>query len=859
VQIVEALYQLESRRLRDGPDAGLFRAAALSSARLMEALSPDVMESGDRIAAYGLAFLAAAGTVGPDRAPIREEAELAKAMGFSSYAARLVRRHPEQFADSYGRMLSASLSADLPAIHDLLTASPPEAGIVLAARTYRRLGLVPGARQAASLLLKSNPALFFTLPGDILPENPEIIQQLAARTLDRIFTELSIEPGPAEAGGIVPLERFTKELSVEIGRKWPENAVLLIDRGRVASVFESVYARALLMQLEHLTAKEAAKRTAALVDQTAEGSPAHPLALFMQAVLRHRAGKTGPAAETASALISRPDASLFLCDRAWQILDDPVAWHSLGPEMIRQVNGSPGHRFVLAGVLENLGQIDDAEKRLRKAAEALPPATDIYRALCRLTGSATPLEAAVTENPRSVWLQAAAGQYWAEKTGPAALEKALAHFREAGRLEPGNPLWGRKSAAVLLRMGKREAAAGILEALADGKERSNSQGRAADRMALANLYLDMNHPEKALALVKPEQDLKLAETMVIAARAYQIGGQYGRALAAFGEVVKRYPSTPAVLSAAAAFNWGVGRYHQAAELIARGRAVAGPLCNWYIEDFRQVFASAPTPKVTAAVDALKNTGAGPRELECLALDLRDAGRLEAALFVLDGIKFPTARQQTAAAATVARITLRWKGAAAAAEAIARRFDGSGTFSAAEVLLQLGLYPQALAAVGNPEDYPQPLAERAWLIRTLAWLGSDRKPAHLEEETLEHYRGSWLQQKTARVTGVLSRDPVHAAGRFLTGMITVDEMMAWATTSEMKCRFAYYAGFSERLKKRYRRAADWYAACLAAGKPDIAEYRWAEEELTGWALTGTAHRHRSLAEDQSYLWGKGSGK
>ena len=74
-----------------------------------------------------------------------------------------------------------------------------------------------------------------------------------------------------------------------------------------------------------------------------------------------------------------------------------------------------------------------------------------------------------------------------------------------------------------------------------------------------------------------------------------------------------------------------------------------------------------------------------------------------------------------------------------------------------------------------------MSERAWLIRTLAWIGSDRQPAQLEKEILEHYSGIWLDRKLARVTGVLSQDPHHAAGRYLLKMISVDEMMAWATT------------------------------------------------------------------------------
>jgi hypothetical protein len=405
-------------------------------------------------------------------------------------------------------------------------------------------------------------------------------------------------------------------------------------------------------------------------------------------------------------------------------------------------------------------------------------------------------------------------------------------------------------------MGDNEAADTLLEGLAAGKGAGDGRSPAEDRLRLAHLYLAMSRVDNALALIKPELNAGRPEAMALAARAYEIDGQYGRALAAFREVVKRYPSMPSVLSAAAAFNWRVGRYQQAAGIIARGRPVAGPRSRWYIVDFRRVFASAPAAKARAAVDALKDSGAGPRELEELAFDLRDAGRDDLALTVLAEIDYPTARQQDAAADAAARITLRWKGPEAAAERIAGRHTGTGELSTAEALFQLGLYARALEAVGDPKGYPKPLAERAWLIRTLAWIGSDRKPARLEEEITEHYRGSWLQQKAARVTGVLSRDPFHAAGRFLMGMIPVDEMMAWATTPVLRCRFAYYAGFAERMKKRYPRAADWYAACRAAGEPEVAEYRWAGEELSTWARTGTAHRHRTLAEDQSFLWGKG---
>ncbi|MGD8369264.1 MAG: hypothetical protein PVG78_16620 [Desulfobacterales bacterium] len=857
-KVIDALYRLEARRRENGPNRGLFRAAALASARLIESLSPDVMGAGDRFAAYGLAFLAAAGTGGDDQGRVRAETELANAMGYSAHAARLAKDHPEQFAEPYGRMLAACLGADLPAMKTLLGTSPSSGAVLLAARTYRRLGLLPRARQTASSLLRSNPNGLPALPDDIVPEDPGKVEQLAAGVMSRLFSDFSIPKGPGEAGGFLPPMQFAKELAAGVGRRWSEDAGLLIDRSRTVSAIESVYARLLLMQVQPSRAPEEAIKRALTVFENGKGTASvHPLTLFMRAALRQRTGEFGPAAETAAALISRPDAPLFLCKRAWQLLDDPADRRALGPDMTRHIDGSPVHRIVLAGVLEDLWQIDDAEKRLREAAELLLPDPGIYRALCRLTGSPAPLEAALVENPDAVWLLSAAGQYWAEKDTPAALEKSLGYVQAAGRLEPGNPMWDRESAALLHRMGEDEAAGAILQDLASGKTRRDPKERTDDDSKLAQLYLAINRPEKALALIRPELDAGQAEAMILAARAYEIDGQYGRALAAIQDVVNRYPSAPFVLSSAAAFNWRVGRYQQAADLIARGRSAAGPSFRWYRDDFRQAFSSAPAAKVEAAFDALKKSGAGPRELEHLAVDLRDAGRDDLALLLLEKIDYPTPRQRAAAAATAARITLRWKGPEAAAEWIVGRHGGSGKLAVAEALIRLGLYGRALGAVGNPKDYPDPLTERAWLIRTLAWVASDRQPGHLEEEILQHYRGSWLQRKTARVTGVLSRDPYHAAGRFLTGMITVDEMMAWATTSDLRCRFAYFAGFAERLNRRYRPAADWYAACLAAGKPEIVEYRWAEEELSRWALTGTAHRHRTLAEDQSFLWEKGT--
>ena len=85
----------------------------------------------------------------------------------------------------------------------------------------------------------------------------------------------------------------------------------------------------------------------------------------------------------------------------------------------------------------------------------------------------------------------------------------------------------------------------------------------------------MKRDEKALALIQPELTAMQDEAMVLAARAYEIGGQFGKALAAFGQAVRRYPSRLPVLSSAAAFNWRMGRYRQAADLIARGRSITG--------------------------------------------------------------------------------------------------------------------------------------------------------------------------------------------------------------------------------------------------------------------------------------------
>jgi len=151
-------------------------------------------------------------------------------------------------------------------------------------------------------------------------------------------------------------------------------------------------------------------------------------------------------------------------------------------------------------------------------------------------------------------------------------------------------------------------------------------------------------------------------------------------------------------------------------------------------------------------------------------------------------------------------------------------------------------------MGDVSVYPKMQRERVRFIYLAAWLNSGRTAAGLDPEILRHYQGNWLQRKKAQVTGHISPDPDHLAGRFLLGMISPSEFLENIDSPSLRCQYPYVIGLSMRAIGGFPQAAAWYQLSRESLKKNRVEFHWATNEMYWWAHMGTVNRNRALDRD-----------
>jgi len=106
------------------------------------------------------------------------------------------------------------------------------------------------------------------------------------------------------------------------------------------------------------------------------------------------------------------------------------------------------------------------------------------------------------------------------------------------------------------------------------------------------------------------------------------------------------------------------------------------------------------------------------------------------------------------------------------------------------------------------------------MRAAAWLHSRRASAAQRETLLAHYRGAGDMY-------------YHRIGRYLVGLSSRDDILAFARTPQIQCEVFYYLGLMAQTDGRIVDAARWYEMVLETGMPNNSEYRWAADQLTLW--------------------------
>jgi tetratricopeptide (TPR) repeat protein len=852
--IASGLIRLEELWHKQGPDPKVLRAAVRGYALLPLALAPDRMDYSDEFAAHGLAFLALAKHMNVSLPLAAEEALLALNMGYTAHATALLQGLPGKSADATTEMIIAYVRQDLLALRAQQDPGARILGYFLLARLYREMGLYEEAELVATELLYRFPGLY--------PPVVEIIHsgELGAAKILTAFYPLHIlgyvqgkvirESWEKEEtwGGrlkalaatlnfeVVPLGRFESLLDRWHPMAGVGDGGFLIDEARIRNMFRALYSGALWLRFNLLIDRWAVLDQAeAFAEELARTDGEHPLMASMMAKVYAERGRRPEADQLCAKVIGHPQVSGRLAAAAFFLVDDQLARLGLAAAVAQKVDGRPDYLFQMGSIFQQLWNYDLAERFYTLGLERNPHRYSAYSSLAAVSGSDTPLQAALKSNPHSFQLQEQAGDHFAKEKDPTAKEEALRCYSLALEQVPTNKSLPLKKAKVLRQLHRYEEAIAVYQQwLKDyGK---NDLSTVWCKASMAKTYLEMGKPDQALEVVADQADSYQAGAMMVAARAYEEVGRLREAEDLYRKAVGRYPTADHVLAGSAAFWWRQDRPKEAAALISQGRKSAGSFSPWYFDDFLEALADSPAERVLTAMDFLVKGGATSWEVSSLAFRLLWKERPELAYQVMEKAPVGGDMQKLEKQVDLYKVLQAWKGEEAALQHLHGAVPPQLRFPLTMVLYKQGMFAAILQELRDPGTYPAQYREFLWLQRLAAWLASGKKQAEMEEEFRRHYGGQG------------SSDPYQAIGCYLFGTISRRQLLDLMKTLQQRCEFAYYIGLSERLQGNFPEAATWYHICRETTLQRNGEFHWASTEMFWWAHMGTRNRHLLLADD-----------
>jgi hypothetical protein len=245
----------------------------------------------------------------------------------------------------------------------------------------------------------------------------------------------------------------------------------------------------------------------------------------------------------------------------------------------------------------------------------------------------------------------------------------------------------------------------------------------------------------------------------------------------------------------------------------------------------------------AAVGELINTGAGFDEIHNLAMHYAHIGKTSVALDFLD--KAPAADAVQEMEKTVSRyvIIAMKQGELKATQFLADSVPhGSGKLLA-QVLYTRGLLEPILAEFLVPELHPAGSRERVWLYRAAAWMALGKKLRFMGDLLALHYKEGYQPEGGPEEPSQQIEAVYHAAGRYLMGNLTEEELLEVSSDPGHRCVFTYYIGFRMRMNENYTGSTRWYQLCRKTLDQGRLEYRWAAQELAWWKQSGLRNRNR----------------
>ncbi|NTV28987.1 MAG: tetratricopeptide repeat protein [Candidatus Omnitrophica bacterium] len=855
--IITALVNLEAVRAEapQSMQARLFTTAALGYVMLGFSLSPDIMEYSDECYASALAYLSLAGHLDPGYATAREDGFLAMQMGYRSYAhAILSQKAVDAGQDRYAALIMSYLTADVSALIRLHKEDPLPLSFFLLGRLYRDFGLWQEARDLSEQFLKSEPMSYASVlaaikdgdlvmdktltvlyPLDILQRVKKAVYADADQDGRSSWGERAKALYGAESTGDVSFQQFGELLAQ--WSPWGDklNDGMVIDNVRIRDIYralyeDALYSRFVLLNDRWNVPEQAAKFVASLENKDS----IHPLVLYMRLKLEGELGRVEKLASLCGRVIRNEETTSWMALRALRMVGPYLDKIKYAPQVFRKFSGKPAHMLLSGDMFYDFYHYDMAEKMYSWYVQRDPLDIDVYKQLEHVRRDPTVIDEVVKQYPDNYKVLFSAGDFYSDSKDPAVLEKALICYdKAAGILSTDKSLLINK-ASVLSDLGRHAEAVGLLKSWLERYGRMDMSTLSV-KTDLASNYRAMKDPKAALEVLTPEVVASYkADVMVEAALAYEDLKDEANAEDIFRKVVERYPSSNWVVSSWVEYLLKHKRDQEATQVINTSRTMHGEAdYSWYFGAIRRQLSSASDERVLKIVDALAAGGALGYEITGLAAQcFQGKPRLQFEIVSRVPVQLPMEMLE--------RITVMYRylkaasGVAAADAFVDQNVPPQAVGPWIMILYKNGESELMLRKLKDLHEGPK-FVEFDWLERVLAWESMGRLPAEEGEALTQHYQDP-------------VEDPYNLLGRFLMGLVSLDDLLGALVTDKQRCEFSYYIGLSKRLAMRFEEAANWYFICLETQLRNNGELHWANDELFWWAHAGTRHRNRLMRED-----------
>lgn len=527
--ILKGLGTLETLSRAHGPQWVILKAAARGYGYLHMSLFPDRTDARDQLAAHGLGLLALARWLAPETDLTMEEALLADQMGYTAHALNLIRGSAFYSAGPSDRLTAAYIMRDA-----RLLSSPQKGGSdrmqrYLLARLHRELGQSRSAEILSDALLGAYPDLFPAMVEAIYSGPRDLADAVSRRFL---WAVVSAVEDAASVGGHtpeslsetekapIPQEAFEALVNRTALPEGSQNGRIL-DNSLTRQVYRILYTGAMFLRFQLLLELRDFAGAAAVEDSLMSDSP---LAMTLRAQILANTGKHEETAALAAKIVTDPDSSARLALQAVQLSGAIPKRLARLKDAARRMDDRPVNRFFMASLFQNIWYGDMAETFYTSGLREDPLRFSAYYELAGVTGSMSPIEAALAAYDRVAALHIAAGDFYAEQPDPEEAEKSLAYYKQADGLAPREATPALKTRRVLYRFGRKSEAATVLKEKLDQRTLSGS-AELRLRVALADTYLDMKQPDNALAVIDPIQPVGGPEIALVMARVYEIQGR----------------------------------------------------------------------------------------------------------------------------------------------------------------------------------------------------------------------------------------------------------------------------------------------------------------------------------------------